>query len=272
MKIRHPRIIGSLISILLTIITIQMMLWWIDPWGIRTYLDDLAIFNMNFVPSPARGYVLPPGEYRFTRWTATVDSTSMRQVPDTNASAACTIATVGDSVTFGHGVNDAETWTNLLAQVHPEIHFINAGYNGYNIQNARMTIDSFEADGYLYVMISDDANAPFHPWEYKGKPLYTFENFILTYLWYGTKDPDPTAADYTLFDSELSILRQNERVEIIGIEGDKVAARAGIPTAKRWTHPISFSDPHANAIGNQEIAQDLDPVIRALQARVCSES
>jgi len=272
LKLKHPRLIGSLISILLTVVALQLMLWWIDPWGVRRYLSDLEILNLNFIPSESRGYVLPPGEYQFSRWAATINPDNTRLVPDTSTQATCTIVTVGDSVTFGHGVNDAETWTNLLAQTHSDIHFIDGGYNGYNIQNARMTIESTPADGYLYFMISDDANPMFIPWKYKGVALVSFEGIFNTYLWYATKDPDPSVADYSSFDSELSRLQENNRVEIVGVNGDKVAAHAGVQTVQRWTHPISLADPHANPVGNQEIAHNLEPIIQALQAKVCTGS
>jgi hypothetical protein len=76
--------------------------------------------------------------------------------------------------------------------------------------------------------------------------------------------------DYAAFDRAIAVLKSDPQVMIVGFSNDPLAARlSDIPRISPWTHFNSFTDRHADAAGNVEIAAGLLPYLRQLQARVC---
>src|SRR5688572_13884306 len=106
-------VIAVLLTFLATLAFIEGGLRLFDPLGARRYLDDAALY---VYVHRARGYVMLPGVYQFSNWQVTILSDTSRAVPATNTSAPCTLALIGDSVTFGQGVSDGDTWANLMAK------------------------------------------------------------------------------------------------------------------------------------------------------------
>src|SRR5688572_6915252 len=111
------KIAYALIGFSLSIFLLETLLRFVDPWGAVTYFTAGGPTLDLYIPYGERD-VLPAGVYSFPIWTAHINPDHTRLVPD-NAAGNCRIAFVGDSVTFGLGVDDAETWVNLLAANHP---------------------------------------------------------------------------------------------------------------------------------------------------------
>src|SRR5262245_45701053 len=107
------RIVFVIVVLVSIVLELEIVLNLLDPWGCR-YFNDLATLWEKVVESPNRGYVLPLGKYQFSHWQATELQNSVRLVPD-NANGPCQVVFLGDSVEWGHGVNDNETWVNLIA-------------------------------------------------------------------------------------------------------------------------------------------------------------
>jgi hypothetical protein len=122
-------------AFLFSLVILEGLLRILDPWGVMAYIGDLVAYASGTAPDPLRGYVLAPGAYHMPRWSATVLPDHSRLVPDANTVATCRIVILGDSASFGHGVNDGETWVNLLARQYPNVRVIDAGLDGYNIDN-----------------------------------------------------------------------------------------------------------------------------------------
>ena len=102
------------------------------------------------------GFGFEPGTHELIGYTVTIMDDYNRLVPDTNPDADCTIAAIGDSMTYGGGVNDDETWVNLLAQAFPDVHFLNTGRPAYAASEIRELYRFTEADGYIYFIINND--------------------------------------------------------------------------------------------------------------------
>ena len=49
---------------------------------------------------------------------------------------------MGDSVTFGYGVDDDQTWVDGMARALPDVHVINAGVSGFNSTNVLRTLSA----------------------------------------------------------------------------------------------------------------------------------
>lgn len=107
--------------------------------------------KIRYVPGPSGDRRNAPGiynqSYQLTRseapriTTITIDRRGFRTgVPPVDATPATTIACLGDSYTFGYGVDDDETWPYLLREalnegrVPPVFETVNAGVNGMNTQ------------------------------------------------------------------------------------------------------------------------------------------
>lgn len=257
----------ALFILFLLLITPELALQALDPLRVKPYFADLDALFATMQADATRVYVHTPGVYTFSNWRATINADSTRLVPDTTPQD-CTIALVGDSATFGHGVNDAETWANQLARRYPAVEILNTGVNGYNIQQVQATIAAVSADGYLYAMISNDADAVL---EYPRKPtpvkpmIEVYAYIVRTRLARQTT----STPDWHSFDVTLAELKALDNVAMVGFAGDSLAQRADIPLLPYWTHNNSPTDTHADAQGNIEIADSVDVEFAALVERVC---
>jgi hypothetical protein len=285
----RKRIVRAVIAVLWTFVVVifglELILRTLDPLGIFHAYNDLVILHETMVSHPRRGYSLPPGEIQFTNWLATMTADQTRLVPDTNPEASCTIAMVGDSLTFGQGVEDDETFTNLLAMQYPNVYFINTGIIGYNIHNVLSTIRDIEADAYVYLLISNDAEPELQP-EHHPRVKYALALYIflaMKRLKPDTDDsPDEPAPDgvnipypdWVIADAETIIDMDN--VLIVGFERGKLAQFVQtldedlvfIPSTN---HINSQSDPHPNPEGHRELADSFAPYVADWIAKFCGQ-
>lgn len=80
---------------------------------------------------PVYGWAPEPGEHRMGDFTVGVGPERRRVVPQAPDPGARRVVLLGDSFTFGHDANDAETWAARLAARRPDLHVFNLGMDGY---------------------------------------------------------------------------------------------------------------------------------------------
>jgi len=115
--------------------------------GLRAFWSD---FHLKFRPDlptgarhfhPERGWSLVPGirtTQGDTEFTVTLTHNALGfRGPEVAASRSperprVLVLVLGDSMTYGHGVEDAETYPALLEQLEPGLEVINAGVPGYS--------------------------------------------------------------------------------------------------------------------------------------------
>lgn len=257
----------ALFMLLLLLITPELALQALDPLQVKPYFADLDALFATMHADPTRGYVHTPGVYTFSNWSATINRDTTRLIPETTPQD-CVIALVGDSVAFGHGVKDSETWANQLTKRYPAVQILNAGVNGYNIQQVQATIAAVSADGYLYTMISNDADTAlaFPRKPTPVKPMIEVYAYVFRTRFGGQA---PATPDWRDFDVTLAELRALDNLAIVGFEGDPLAIHADVPLLPIWSHVNSPTDTHANAQGNVEIADAVESEFAALVERVC---
>lgn len=261
----HPRLIAALVTAVFAFLCLEVALQLVDPFQVKPYFADLALLFSETIADDARGYVLPEGVYQFSNWTATINADHSRLIPDNHASD-CAIALVGDSVTFGYGVSDGDTWANVVAQRFPNVEFINTGLVGYNAAQAYATIQQTPARGFLFTLIWNDADAVVD-WHRSPVPVYL--PLLYAYGWVMSSQYRNVAHDYALFDSAIAGMQQMPNVAIVGFEGDELAERAGVDVVAMYTHTNSPMDGHPNAEGSVQVADAMQPTIQALIEDTC---
>jgi hypothetical protein len=125
----------------------------VDPWGLF-YIDDIKAIDYERTDDR---WLPVEGTYELTNFNITFLKDHSRYVPDTHMLGSCIIVAIGDSVTCGWGIENNETWLNLLANEFPSVRFINAGVVGYSTsQILQRQADYPEADGFLYLVTLND--------------------------------------------------------------------------------------------------------------------
>jgi hypothetical protein len=275
---------GLLASSLLTLVLLEAAAWFIDPLGISQYVYELS--QIVTIPNE-EGYTLEEGRVQFRHWGYTIDSQGDRVLPPPAADAACVIAFVGDSNTFGQGVDDTETFAYELAVRYPDVRFINTGKIAYNIENVRRAIDGHQADGYFYFISNNDDGLPWlRPESDYGVPRTPLPRLsALRYYYEAFKDRDVLGVtDRDAFWEVLNGLRARSDLAMVAMGGvptsgerdplgEAVTARyPDILFVPRWERALqnSWIDHHPNPDGHDWLVAQLAPVMDALVARQCT--
>jgi hypothetical protein len=273
-----PKLISTIMGISLSILLLEMLLRLTDPWGAVRYFTATGPTLDLYIPYGERD-VLPAGDYHFSSWSAHINPDHSRFVPD-NGAGNCKLAFVGDSVTFGLGVNDAETWVNLIASHHPEWNAINSGVAGYNSYAVRLTIADTPADMYIYLITNNDADLQlFHP---VVEPHHTYHLALQIYwrTWQiqqqAYERPPEMIGSGRRFDRDILTLSSHENILILGFANDELAQSAhdlspSVILVPPYTEPISFADPHPNQAGHRQIADTIDPFITEYSRAFCPQ-
>jgi hypothetical protein len=284
---------GAAALVLFTLVLIEILLRVVDPWGLYYFQDLEVMGNTIFQADPVRGYMIPDGDYTFSHWKASLKEGG-RVLPATPAEAACTIAILGDSVAFGYGVNDDQTWVNAAARDLPDVRLINLGVPRYNSTNVLGTWQAFpDADAYLYLIISNDLETALNVESERFVGGGTGQPWIVRYANFGLRRGEGTDQVEVRTDEaapplpdaypglerlwgEIQTLNADERVYFAAFEKEPLTSTLlarKLPLAV-WSYPfsrrISLADYHLNPTGNKELAAQALPVLRQIAQSHCS--
>jgi hypothetical protein len=265
--------IAILIVVFLTTIMVEAALWFIDPLGIATYVYDLS--TMVTIAN-AEGFTLPPGVHTLRHWSYTIDEFGNRIMP--SSESACIIAFVGDSVTFGQGVNDDETFAYKIALENPDVHSINLGKIAYNIANIRRAVENNPADGYIYFISDNDDGLPWErPQSEWGQPreLPPRLSAVRYYIAAFQERSVPPVTDSEAFWRDLEALRARGDVLMFAMEsplGEQVVERyPDIALVPHWgrTMAISWIDGHPNPAGHDYLKNFINDAVQDFISERC---
>lgn len=251
-------IISGFFVFLITTGFIEVALRIFDPLGLN-YFSDLATLYSVW-QSHETGYTFPDGEYRLSNYSFTYRD-GQRVTPDSNPSGK-QVVFIGDSVSFGLGVNDAETWINLVAR-ELNINAINLALPGYNIGNIERQLAHLPPDSCIVWLVVGNDHEPDRDWTppVAPKPQYAFITRYLMLLAPSLPDTPPTPQFY----ERVEAIAADERVTAVAF--DAPYAERMPPTVHRippYQSRISYVDAHANEVGNQEIAVAIAPIISSV--------
>lgn len=260
-----------LLTCLLCTAALEGCLRYIDHNGTYRYRADQYAHILDWIASP-RGYVLPAGTYHYSNWTATTDSAGNRSVPASRPHA-CRIAILGDSVAFGFGVDDADTFATVLAgEVDAQI--INAALTGYTSENVLKTLYDVPADGYVYLAILNDDDVTHTVTRTKpltgAYPQTAIETYIQAATW-NSYIPD----NVPRFRQDITTLAARDDVLIVtfawanGWHKGLVRLAPDTVVLPMYSGTVSAYDQHPNAAGHRQIAAGLLPHVVALMDKVC---
>lgn len=265
-------LVEALISVLLFLLLVELLLRVFDPWGAAFYAENYDLTH-HFVADPTLGYVLSPGTYHGRTWTATELPDETRFLPD-NHSGPCRVVLLGDSVTWGYRVNDADAWANRIAAQLPDATFIDAAQIGYNIdQVVTLWTQRPDADVDVYLIIPNDIEPAASLESFRSAPDPSQYNYVYLYLNHFRTALTPGALDYSRLFAGLDAMRADPRVTFVAFDdafGRAVAARYPVHLIPWYTHPISYLDGHPSAAGHAEIAAALLPIIRQAVQNRCT--
>lgn len=259
------RLIALLFGIILTLLLTEGLLS-LDPVGLR-YIRDYLTLTDAVIPAPA-GYTYAPGVYHLSRSTVTMQEDGTRLMPDTNLNGAQTLVFVGDSVTFGLGVNADETFVNLIARELPDTRVIDAGMPAFNIQNIRRAVEAQPADvRMVYLITNNDADPEFLPsFDPKDRfPDLPWTALYIRFLPVVLQATDPrfgnAGTDLEMYRREVEPLTTDPRVLIIGYDDALTPMTPGAIAIQPFTSRLSFADQHPDAKGHQQLADQILPLL-----------
>jgi lysophospholipase L1-like esterase len=274
-------VLSIVLVMAITLVLLELALNLFDPLGMA-YFQQL-IYLEPFYVDGGGGYVLPPGVYHMKNWTATIQDDFTRAVPDSGL--GCKVLFVGDSLTFGWGVNDDEGFVNLVAR-ELDVRAINAGTVGYNAENVASSLDQYDAyDLAVYLLFENDDLVPL---PYGGNSLRSGEHHFQRLGFHQSDRPLTALYAIYLFNlgaqKELTASREDffaamnriasrDNVLIFGFDTDVTsAAQEAYPVQviPWYTTNISKVDLHPDAAGHQHIAGSMMPFIQQRLGENCA--
>lgn len=256
-----------------TIGALEAGLAFTDPLGARYFNEQNTLFFRETAQVDPRGYGVQPGTYHASRWSFTILPDGTRAVPATNSTASRTAVFIGDSLTFSYGVDDADTWINLLAAEFPEWRFVNAALPAFSAVNyARALALYADADAIFVVTIPNDSSeppavAPFDPMPPITPYTLLYLRLLSRQITVKERTAEERAEIAAKWEASLRALAADPRVTVITFDNGPYTdeVRAVVPDAAAvgyFTERISAVDPHANAAGNRQLYASMLPVVR----------
>lgn len=282
MKPIRRAIIFVLTMFLVIVLLLEMLLYWLDPLGLVAYMHSFERMYQTTIPDET-GYTFIEGTHDMMNYSYTILDNHSRRIPATNLDATCVIAGIGDSVTFGMGVEDEQTWLNLVAEQFPNVQFVNWGRPVFGAENVYSSYQNYDADGYLWLVISNDdfgeagykerqpnyVSALRLYWLYVlypaifGKPAY---NVIHEY----TNDVDEDVISVSAQLAEQMLAHDN--ILIFGFDEYPTNRIEAAITISYYDDTVGLFDHHPSFKGNQQIAASILPHVTDFVERICSNN
>lgn len=262
-----------IIGIVITLFFVEIVLRIADPFGAVYFVDIVDNFYGRAIEDP-RGYVVPEGEYHASHWNFNILADNTRAVPDTNINAEKTLVFVGDSLTFGYGVDDAETFVNLVARAYPDWHVINNSYPGWSIRNLENAAAMYpDADLIFVLTISNDLTEVYVEAGKMNDRKDTYLQIyarIIGWVFFGYPVPseETIAAFEPIWHESITRIGRHPQVTFLTVDTtndyeQRVLALFPDRTfvLENYTGFISLVDSHPNPASHVFLAEQIIPIV-----------
>lgn len=186
-------------SFAIPLLIVEVVLRLVDPFGVSS-LEESSRYHLEKIPDPDLVYKHRPGLHRIYQGvTVTTNELGLRDRPlERKGEREFRILVLGDSVTFGWGVAEEETFVRrlekkLALEVGGTVRTVNAGVGSYNtvIEGAffKKYVDVINPDVVILLYTPNDTERilpPFDPWSarsLRGKSPPETLNLILRRSW-----------------------------------------------------------------------------------------
>jgi hypothetical protein len=266
--LRAARVI--LVSIILSLVGIEVLLQLTDPLGV-SYLYNVIDAKASFIPDYS-GYAMPPGTMHLRGWSYTIDADGGRHTPG-RVEGGPQIVYLGDSVTFGQSVNDADVWVSVVAE-RLGLDARNYGRMGFGAFNIARLLETLPAGCAVVLTIPNDVDRTEILTDFRSAPAGSYLVNTFTMLTYGGHKMVTSLGenDTTYHDAMTAIAERPDTLLLTFDDeyGRMAADKYGAQIIPWYTGRVSFTDAHASAAGNAEIADAAAPVIADwLRGRGC---
>jgi hypothetical protein len=259
-------ILRIVIMTFLTLLGLDFLLWHVDPLGMRAVSYNF-IKMTQYTQSHPTGFMYPADIYDLGFYRVTIVDDGKRAVPD-SGNGACVIAFVGDSMMWGQGVNDNQTFVNLIALNFPDVTMWNTSRATYGVENIAALVDHYEADGYIWFVFYNDA-APFLTQTPQNKYPSALELYAALFAYLYILGDSTTWGEYASLAQDIV---ERDDVLSFGFEDDSLALEAvqwGTVLISDPDSPVSVADGHPGVEGHQRIADSLLPLVTAFVEQRC---
>ncbi len=134
------------------------MEWWLRPQVPRNSVTPFQTSTVDGLPHEMR----PNFQTLYKGATVQINEHGFRGDLPPRKESTWRVAIIGDSVTFGNAIGEADTLPVLLQERLPNAQFLNCGIPGFNAENVRQLLEqrvlAFEPDAVVYVFVSNDIN------------------------------------------------------------------------------------------------------------------
>ncbi len=233
-----------------------------DPIGLA-FFDDIAYWNEALLPDP-EGYRMADGVVSLTQWSYTVEND--RRITPANNPNGETVYFLGDSLTFGWGVQDDQTWVNLITN-ELALNGINAGKAGYNIDNLLARVQNLSAGAcVIHLIIPNDYEMGFYAGTTDHEPLPTRWSQLFYFLYSPiTQSPPPNETFDEEYQAKLQQM-QAHSTRFLAIAYDPLIverlADFDVKAISPYTSKISAVDSHPDVLGHRQLYNGILPIVR----------
>lgn len=256
---------------------LEFLLRTLDPIGGWARVLGIRAISSLIEDDPI-GFTYKAGHIHAPDYSVTMLSDHSRLAQDSNWQADCKIAFIGDSFTFGLGVNDSEVFPNQVA-ILMGISVRNYGINGYNTAQVLTMRERIKADGYVYLHIENDWHLP---GTFKAEsvqrqlqqPVFALSMYLQPRT---IRDSNltPDNADYV---QSLDALANDDKVLIFAFN-EEIGTQAHerhesivlLDDGLYKDNQTSYMDAHPNRVGHRLIAETMQPYIEDFVNRVCED-
>jgi hypothetical protein len=256
---------NTLIIIIITLVMLEALLVIVDPIRFSEVQNDWSNLR-QYVVQRDNYYVFRPGTYELIRYSVTINEDGTRNLPDNGS--GCRVVAVGDSFTFGMGVDNHESWVNHAAR-ETGYNWTNSGMPGLQASNFVTVLDEYPADVYVYLNTANDAAV--YEEITAERPVYRPFSALTVYIYRAAQLP-LTYETPSNYEQYLETITARDNLIWYTIDNSpqlETNLQYGAIALPDTFEIIGMDDSHPNPTGHEQIWNMMEPTLKPFVERYC---